>query len=270
MTVTRTAACTAKGCPAPRDPDWHVPFCGHGMAGEHQHWPKRSQGGKRIVAFLCHDCHDQIDNGSWGNAVVTTLEDGKQIEIYRAWDLHNETIIEQIIGINDAPSVGQEESDVLAPDDVPVGDGGRGRGSGLAHPPRLTHEQRVDIARSIKGMEWNRQWFAGDTANLWREELGEEAEQYLSDFGYVHETLANMMRVCEQIPPPFRHANLRFSHHVVVADLNREDMEMWLDRCEENEWSVAEFRRQVKGERPRVKRTCPSCGYTGEREEFVK
>ena len=110
--VVATPLCTVKGCPWPRDPDQHIPWCGHGVAGEHQHWPKRSQGGKRIVAFLCHDCHDQIDNGSWGNAVVTTLEDGKKIEIYRAWNLHNETIIERIIGINGGLSAAAEAGEV--------------------------------------------------------------------------------------------------------------------------------------------------------------
>lgn len=28
-----------------------------------QHWPKRSQGGKRVVARLCPGHHDAIDNG---------------------------------------------------------------------------------------------------------------------------------------------------------------------------------------------------------------
>jgi len=127
----------------------------------------------------------------------------------------------------------------------------RNRGSSA---PVLTHEQRVAIAAQIKDAEQGRQWFAGDTANAWRAELGEEAEQYLSDFGYVELSLANIMRVCEAIPPPSRNGALRFSHHVVVAQENREDMEMWLDRCVDEGWSVAEFRRQVKGGRPRVKR----------------
>ncbi|KKL22451.1 hypothetical protein LCGC14_2435310, partial [marine sediment metagenome] len=96
----------------------------------------------------------------------------------------------------------------------------------------LTHEQRVAIAKEIHDTEWNRQWIAGDTANQWREELGEEAEQYISDFGYVQESIANIMRVCEAIPKNLRRARLRFSHHVVMLGLNREDMDMWLDKCE--------------------------------------
>ncbi|KKK95244.1 hypothetical protein LCGC14_2674740, partial [marine sediment metagenome] len=266
MSVTHTALCTVKGCPAPKDPDWHKPWCGHGVAGEHQHWPKRSQGGKRIVAFLCHDCHDRIDNGDWGNSVVTTMEDGKQIEIYRAWDLHNETIIERIIngGFRDGaeavvrtpaspPDVSaaslKEESDGT---DIPkpqtkdaevygretsqvggaiLGDRRSADAHNVSNRPLLqgvqpntdtrslsglTHEQRVAIAKAIHDTEWNRQWIAGDTANQWRAELGEEAEQYISDFGYVQESIANIMRVCEAIPKNIRRAELRFSHHVVM------------------------------------------------------
>ncbi|KKK50768.1 hypothetical protein LCGC14_3121700, partial [marine sediment metagenome] len=68
------------------------------------------------------------------------------------------------------------------------------------------------------------------------------------------ESMANIMRVCEQIPKNMRRAGLRFSHHVVMLGLNREDMEMWLDKCEEEQWSVAEFRRQVKPPKSKAKR----------------
>ncbi len=119
----------------------------------------------------------------------------------------------------------------------------------------LTQDQRAAIAAGIKEMEWGRQWLAGDTANEWEEELGERFwNEWANEFGYTYPSLRNNQRVCKAVPPPFRHEMLRFSHHVVVADLNREDMEMWLHACELAELSVAEFRRQVKGERPRVKR----------------
>jgi hypothetical protein len=121
-------------------------------------------------------------------------------------------------------------------------------------PAALTHEQRVAIAQEIHDTEWNRQWYAGDTGNAWIAEMGESAEQYLSDFGYVHESLANILRVCAAIPPAYRNGNLRFSHHVVVYDQPPEDRMRWLTECEEEQWSVAEFRRQVKGTKPRVKR----------------
>ena len=163
-----------------------------------------------------------------------------------------------------APSAGlstKEESDgrpEATVADTGIGDTGGDVGSSdggdtLRIGP-LTHEQRVAISKEIKDAEWGRQWLAGDTANAWRAEMGEEAEQYISDFGYVQESIANIMYVCEKIPKRLRGYNLRFSHFVVVAGENLEDMEMWLDKCEEEQWPVAEFRRQVKGTKPRVKR----------------
>jgi hypothetical protein len=232
--------------------------------------------------FICPKCHDNIDNGEWGNSIDKTFEDGKRVTMYRAWDVHNKTVIEQVIGI-----ATKEESDgadrLTSRGDMGEGHhGAKARhgemepGVGLlaepgiggrdasdvsaspvastGQPNVLTHEQRVAVAKEIHDTEWNRQWFAGDTGNLWIEQLGESAEQYLSDFGYVHESLANILRVCAAIPPAYRNGNLRFSHHVVVYDENLEDMEMHLAECEEKQWSVAEFRRQRKGTKPRVKR----------------
>ncbi|KKN75251.1 hypothetical protein LCGC14_0382500 [marine sediment metagenome] len=156
-----------------------------------------------------------------------------------------------------SPSAGEKEEgdettldglrDVAGPGDVDVG-------SNPKSLPVLTHEQRVAIAQEIKDAEWNRQWIAGDTGNAWIAELGESAEQYLSDFGYVHESLANILRVCAAIPPPYRNGNLRYSHHTVVYDQPPEDRMRWLTECAEEQWSVAEFRRQVKGTKTKAKR----------------
>ncbi|KKL28950.1 hypothetical protein LCGC14_2370030 [marine sediment metagenome] len=161
-----------------------------------------------------------------------------------------------------APSAGlstKEESDGQTLGPSHSGNAGRdgvpsGARSQLNLAVSLTHDQRVAIAQEIQNAEWNRQWFAGDVGNAWIEELGESAEQYLSDFGYQPESLSNILRVCAKIPQALRSSSLRFSHHVVVADLNLEDIDEWLGTCEIEQWSVAEFRRQVKGTKPRVKR----------------
>ncbi len=158
-------------------------------------------------------------------------------------------------------------SNPTRPDSAPSGEGSSavehqsyklaGAGSNPAPPTTsnpLTHEQRVAISKEIQNAEWNRQWFAGDTGNQWITELGESAEQYLSDFGYQPESLSNILRVCAAIKPPYRNGKLRFSHHTVVYELPPEERMRWLTECEAEGWSVAEFRRQVKGTKPRVKR----------------
>jgi hypothetical protein len=106
MTLTRTRLdkCSTKGCPAPFDEEWHVPWCRgvHECFGgaTHQHWPKRSQGGKEIVACLCAGMHDAVDNGAfYGNAVLT--HDGRRY--FRLWDIHNVTLIERVLASTDGP-----------------------------------------------------------------------------------------------------------------------------------------------------------------------
>ena len=304
--VTRTPLCTVKGCPAPNDPNWHIPWCQDILDHEcfggatHQHVPKRSQGGKKIVACLCAGAHDTVDNGyKWGNAVTKNAQGA---EVYRLWDVVegiDDPLIERIlpgqaesaaeegmgVGLgaiaradddvtpsvlapsSAAPSaLTKEVSDEPARDDrgdtdrvdtsYPRSRSADSRDSGHHHPSSsapLTHEQRITIAAEIKAAQQQRQWRAGDTANAWRAELGESAEQYICDFGYTHESISNIMRVCEAIPSPYR-SGLSFSHHTVVYRLDKEEMEAQLERCEEEGWTVAEFRRQVHGEKKRIKR----------------
>lgn len=89
--MRRQKICGVKGCPFPNSATWHVPHCGHGLGGQHHHWPKRSQGGKEIVAFLCPDCHFKVDNWLWKDAVVET--DGRRL--YRLWDEHGKLVLER-------------------------------------------------------------------------------------------------------------------------------------------------------------------------------
>ena len=120
MSETRVPLCPVRGCPAPSDPDFHVPWCGHGLVGSHHHVVKRSQGGKKgVQVFLCNACHDAVDNQmTMGNAVLT-MPDGSQI--YRVWNLRNETVVERALS-----GSGQESLD------------GRDQGLGEKTPVRVT------------------------------------------------------------------------------------------------------------------------------------
>ncbi len=142
-------------------------------------------------------------------------------------------------------------------------------------PSNLTHEQRVAKAQEITRSKGDHPWRAGDQANEWVAEMGEEAWQYIDTcpyecmeppepcpsvphrhtaLGYTIPALSNAMRVCERIPPASRNGHLSHGHHTVVYMLDAEEREAWLERCAEEGWSVPEFRRQVKGTKPKVKR----------------
>jgi hypothetical protein len=234
--------------------------------------------------FICPECHHNIDNGEWGNSIDETFEDGKRVTMYRAWDVHNKTVIEQVIGIATKEESGERQvRDAGSGEGVPEGeargdtatgrpardaadnrDGGRGsplgaRGGGDASPS-LTHEQRVAIARHIKDAKQRSPFFAGDTANLWEEELGEDFWNiYANEFGYTYPSLRNVMRVCKKIPPDQRHDEMSFAHQELLKNTDIETREAWLERSFEEEWPVKRLREELVAEglltaKPRVKR----------------
>ena len=127
-------------------------------------------------------------------------------------------------------------------------------------PSALTHEQRVDIARAIKDAKQRHPFFAGDTANLWEEELNEDFwNRYANEFGYTYPSLRNVMRVCKAIPPNQRHPEMSFAHHGALQSQDIETREAWLERAFEEEWPVKRLREELVEEglltaKPRVKR----------------
>lgn len=178
MTITRTRIrCRERACPWPFDEDFHrIPWCryikGHECFGgvEHQHWPKRSQGGKEIVSLLCSGAHQLIDSGPWGNAVKEV--NGKRV--YMIWDLHGEILYERDIGVSSAA--------------VEVSDGS-GAGTSAVAPgasKRLEPEERVgrDSRDAFSdGADSPAAVTPPDPLACWTlEELREAADGYLERF----------------------------------------------------------------------------------------
>lgn len=111
MASTHTPLCTVKGCPEPKNPDFHVPICGHGLEGQHHHVVKRSQGGKGgPQVFICPDCHNEIDNGEWGNA-VSKLADGDLL--YHVWDIRGKELFSRIISADGAAAGEQQNTGMV-------------------------------------------------------------------------------------------------------------------------------------------------------------
>ncbi len=76
--VTRTPACTVKYCPRPRDPDFHVCWCGR-LAVEHHDVVGGGMGGggghhqnPDTIICLCHEHHVGVTTGGYKDAI----EDG--------------------------------------------------------------------------------------------------------------------------------------------------------------------------------------------------
>ena len=262
--VTRTPACTVKGCPAPRDPDFHVPICGHGLEGHHHHVTKRSQGGKDgPQVFICPNCHHNIDNGEWGNDVKDIPGRGR---VYFAWDIHGNTLIERDLTKEESDGLDVDGDSVLGGVDggngpdieggdteggsvSPADDSGGGDSGSVVHHPLLTHEQRVAITQAIKDTKQRHSFLAGDTANLWEEELNDEFwSRYADGFGYTYPSLRNVMRVCKRIPPNQRHVEMSFAAHEATQTFDIETRDAWLERAFEEDWPVKRLREELVAE----------------------
>ncbi|KKK88265.1 hypothetical protein LCGC14_2744900, partial [marine sediment metagenome] len=130
---------------------------------------------------------------------------------------------------------------------------------GVNHPP-LTHEQRVAIAQEIRDAQLQRQWRAGDVANAWDEELGEDFwNLYANELGYTYPSLRNVMRVCRKIPPDRRHPEVSFALHDVMDGFDIETRDAWLERAHDEEWPVKRLREELVEaglltKKPKVKR----------------
>jgi len=77
----------------------------------------------KIVAVLCWPMHDRIDNKDWGNGVFDL---GNGSKLYRAWTIHNETILERVLSSGAEPTnVNRLEQQGSASESTSAGDEGR-------------------------------------------------------------------------------------------------------------------------------------------------
>lgn len=116
----------------------------------------------------------------------------------------------------------------------------------LTLPEDITQEECANLLRGLLRSQSRNQWFIGDTINQSEDRWKEYTRILLEEF--APESLKNLARVCEAIPPARRRGPpLSYSHHVVIYDLPEKDQEEWLSRAEDEGWSVSYFRDQVKG-----------------------
>ena len=103
-TIERTPTCTVRHCPAPRDPDWHVCWCGKlniehhdvvggGMGGGGGHH-KRPEN----VVALCHDHHEAITTHLCSDRIFNVLP-GRP---YVYYDVRGNILHERLLEVGSA------------------------------------------------------------------------------------------------------------------------------------------------------------------------
>lgn len=120
------------------------------------------------------------------------------------------------------------------------------------------------------------QWWIGDWVRYGTQKWGEKYAAAARITGYDVASLRNMAWVAAQFDPSLRNDELTWSHHVLVASLERDEKEYWLNEAVRKRLSVADLRVALRSERSRNKTklplrdklskdaaaiVCPKCGH---------
>ena len=285
--LTYTGLCTTKGCPWPSSPEWHVPWCGHGLAGEHHHTVNRSQGGhEEPQAFLCHDCHAAVHAGRYTAIVAlgmfclretgTTGPNLAQVRISGDWendpsmrfiDLDSGSLLRGLQArkegkmvplsqvkaeLNNYPDL---DAAALTSEDYQAAAGATGIVGTVTEmswsPPvgAMTFEEWAHVGHTFGRMGRALGFWIGDWVLAGEERFGEMAAQAFDELGLRYQTIANYASVARRLPCTVRHNELSFAHHAEVAYLPPPQQEKWLTRAVSEGLTQPQLRAAIKEEK---------------------
>lgn len=131
---------------------------------------------------------------------------------------------------------------------------GKLRATSLDLPPELSWEAWERAGKILGQLRIVSQWAIGDWLNYGEHTYGEKYAQAADITGLNPDSLSVYQWVSSRIPKEVRHEGLSHAHHLVVAKLEPEDIQAWLDRAEKKSWSVAELRAALREKKARQAR----------------
>ncbi len=90
------------------------------------------------------------------------------------------------------------------------------------------------------------QWVVGDLLNYGETRYGEDYSQVAEISGYSETSLPTLKWVASKIEYERRWSELDWSHHRLVADLDPDEQDTWLQRAFDGEWSVRKLGAELK------------------------
>lgn len=132
--------------------------------------------------------------------------------------------------------------------------------TGLELPHDLSYDDWAQVGVTLGALGKAYQWWIGDWLQFGEAAYGERYSQAMDATGLEYSTVANVASVAGKIEPSRRREKLSFGHHEAVARCEPAEQDAWLDAAEENEWTRAELRRQMKEPRETPPILCPHCG----------
>lgn len=112
----------------------------------------------------------------------------------------------------------------------------------------ITTDEFVNVGRCLKLMKKTILWWIGDwglfaelNEDFWFSSALEEVRESYSDG-----TIENAVWICKKIEPSRRREKLSFGHHQVVAPLEPEEQDKYLEEAEKYRLSVMKLRKRIK------------------------
>jgi N6-adenosine-specific RNA methylase IME4 len=116
---------------------------------------------------------------------------------------------------------------------------------GLELPPDLTFRDWQNIGEQLERVEGAVLWWWGDWLRYDDGSYGTMYEEAMDKTGAKYQRLANAKWVAESIEFSTRVENVSWSHHRLVAALDKEEQARWLARAEKNKWSVKDLKHHI-------------------------
>jgi len=115
--------------------------------------------------------------------------------------------------------------------------------------PGLTRSEWLEAGRTFALLERANRWWIGDYLNYGEKNYGETYTEALDLFEVEYSALAHYKWLAATYESCTRVQNLKWSHHRVVAALEPDIRQYWLERAEAHGWSERELKARVKGEK---------------------
>lgn len=120
------------------------------------------------------------------------------------------------------------------------------RSIGFEVPQDISEGEWLALMQRMRGLDSGVAWAVGALTNHAESTWGQTYEELEQLTGYKYQTLADYAWLDRSVPFSIRIEKLSPSHHRVVAALASDEAKArWLQEAAENDWSVAELKRQI-------------------------
>ncbi len=122
----------------------------------------------------------------------------------------------------------------------------------LKLPSTMSYEEWARVGKTLGALRASSQWAIGDWLNYGEHTFGEKYTQAADLTGLNPESLTVYQWVASRIPKEIRRDDLTHAHHLILARLEPEQIQGWLDKTAAGGWSVAELRAKIREKRAKA------------------